>query len=373
MIPYNPANQTTSISLNNAIRVTSSATYATPQQQQNYSPRFVCSTKQLYDAYRVNSADYIKTAKLHGLLYATIPEILPEFTNLTNLDLSNNLLRSLPDTFTQLKHLDELDLSSNLFTQFPPQLFALTSLDHLVLGDNQIIDIPREITKLTNLSILNLDKNQISNLPAEFAQLTSLEQLHISENNFTHFPSQICKLNDLQHLSIKSNQITSIDDKINNLEYLVSFNISNNPIKSLPELKHSDLDILIFTNTGIDPCNSQLLYTDITTFVFGPTLLFICDNNDKYVIKNEVHTERGAFIEYIKCHEHKKWRQSIHKYSSSSTKSTIGTVLTLSLKSDGAPKFAEASFYKLPREILLEIFAWLPFYDDRDIPTESWY
>ena len=57
-----------------------------------------------------------------------------------------------------------------------------------------------------------------------------------------------------------------------------------------------------------------------------------------------------------------KWTKSNHILSCDKTKKIIETILILSLKDSkqATPKYSESFFHQLPKEIILEIFQFLP-------------
>ena len=58
-----------------------------------------------------------------------------------------------------------------------------------------------------------------------------------------------------------------------------------------------------------------------------------------------------------------KWSKRNHQAAFKLTKSIIETILILNLKdASGKPKFSETLFYGLPKEIVFEIFNFLPLY-----------
>lgn len=68
--------------------------------------------------------------------------------------------------------------------EIPKEIFTLTNLTELNLSGNLITEIPQNISQLTNLTSLDLTSNKIQSLPLDsFRCLTNLKYLNL-ENNF---------------------------------------------------------------------------------------------------------------------------------------------------------------------------------------------
>ena len=92
--------------------------------------------------------------------------------SLETLDLSDNILgqsQAMFDTFSTLfsrnANLTNLDLSGNLITSLPSATFATnTNLEHLVLADNLLEQVRLNMSQLVDLKILDLKDNSIKSL-----------------------------------------------------------------------------------------------------------------------------------------------------------------------------------------------------------------
>ena len=109
--------------------------------------------------------------------YHVSPNFFSSAPNLKTLDASNNLLGEVlsQDTaglmFKPLQHLEVLNLSLNKVTVLPKELFSyLNSLKTLILAFNGISEVNTSLARLTNLSFLDLRQNKISSLPLQLLQ-----------------------------------------------------------------------------------------------------------------------------------------------------------------------------------------------------------
>ena len=125
------------------------------------------------------------------------------FSNLTNVILSNNMLSKIPKKIVYLSNLRVLNLNNNLISTIPSYLSELKKLEELYLNKNVIKRIPSLIESLSNLKILELSNNHINEIPIEFGLLKNLEILTIDSNEFIEIPCTLCYLKNLKTLKLE--------------------------------------------------------------------------------------------------------------------------------------------------------------------------
>lgn len=138
----------------------------------------------LEDALKVHP-DSVYRLDLSRKSLQTVPNELLRFSNLEELNLSKNKLKSLPEGFV-FDHLEVLNLSKNRFTEFPTTLCKNKGLKQLFMGKNKISKIPTCISHLTNLVILDLWYNTISEIPDSITELKKLRSLDLRGMNYSH-------------------------------------------------------------------------------------------------------------------------------------------------------------------------------------------
>lgn len=181
-----------------------------------------------------------------------LPKEIEFFSNLKELNISNNALKSLPLEIGTLFNLEKLDLSCNSFEYLPLEIVDLTHLRELNLESNRFRGLRREIGILTNLERLNLANNQLESLPYEMAYLTNLLCLHLDENRLQTIPRAIGGLINLQYLDLNFNRLRTLPSAIGNLPNLETLNVSKNQLESLPrELRK--LSSLTLLNVDYNP------------------------------------------------------------------------------------------------------------------------
>ncbi|GLT92727.1 hypothetical protein SLE2022_105510 [Rubroshorea leprosula] len=171
-----------------------------------------------------------------NLFSGSIPSSFSMLKNLTDLDLSNNILSGQISSihWENLSCLVNLELSNNsLEGIIPLSLFSLPSLKNLYLQRNrffgQIGDFP--VVSSSQLVTLDLSSNRLEgSIPSSFFKLQGLQQLILSSNNFsgTLDLSIIQKLGNLFTLDLSFNHL-SVEDGFGNI------NVTSFP--SLQELR----------------------------------------------------------------------------------------------------------------------------------------
>ncbi len=164
----------------------------------------------------------------------TVPAEIGQLTNLTSLVLSSSQLTTLPAEIGQLTNLTSLVLSRSQLTTLPAEIGQLTNLTSLDLSRSQLTTLPAEIGQLTNLTWLDLNSNQLTTLPAEIGQLTNLTRLDLNSNQLTTLPAEIGQLTNLTSLNLRFNQLTTLPPEIGQLTRLTWFDLWNNKIITLP-------------------------------------------------------------------------------------------------------------------------------------------
>jgi len=177
--------------------------------------QFISSSKETDSLPKqIGNLVYLEELELEGHRYAQIPKEISmlqvlKICNLIgqNNDETNALI--IPDEFWSLSNLKELYLNGNKIKSLSKSIQNLTQLEILSLKENNLKTLPDEIGYLTKLKSLSLFHNNLSSLPSELGQLTQLEHLDISHNNLSNIPSSLCNL--------PNNYNTTIDLRMNSI------------------------------------------------------------------------------------------------------------------------------------------------------------
>jgi len=156
---------------------------------------------------------------------------LTKFTNLTTLNLKQNLFEGLPDLSKDLSKLSKLDLSMNKLKSFDSRLLntAKNSLTSLDLSNNSINAI--DLLNFKNLEYLNLEKNKLKVI--DISQNNKLTTLLLSSNKLTqilYIPTTLIEIN-LSGNDIK--QFKSYDILYKFTSRAKILNLSNNGLSCL--------------------------------------------------------------------------------------------------------------------------------------------
>lgn len=160
---------------------------------------------------------------------------IKHMTNLEQLDVSFNNLKSIHIKDLQLDSLKKLNADVNQITDIS-SISDLHNLKELDLIDNHIEDLSA-LQNLSKLQVLQLGKNNISTI-SSLQQLEALQKLGLSNNNISSiFPLQ--QLKNLQKLDLSYNNISDINlisDLISNGK-LDDINLSDNHVNNVQNLK----------------------------------------------------------------------------------------------------------------------------------------
>jgi RocCOR-like putative regulator of kinase activity/DAPkinase-like Roc (Ras of Complex) protein/Leucine Rich Repeat (LRR) protein len=186
-----------------------------------------------------------------------LPESLGQLTQLQQLNLYDNQLRSVPEWLSQLTQLQRLDLSSNQVRVLPESLGQLTQVQSLDLSFNQLTGLPESLGQLKQLQSLELFHNELTVLPESLSQLTQLEFLSLGANELTRLPDTLGALRSLRILTLTGNRISEIPRSFSKLHNLESMWLDSNELRDLPA-SLAKLRRLRDLRLGNNPLNSEL-------------------------------------------------------------------------------------------------------------------
>ena len=251
----------------------------------------------LEDAQKTTRPDTVKMLAFNQLDLKNVPDIVYQFPNLEELDLSKNALNELPTRLTANiptlkrlsllynaipddsifvtpnKHVQSLNLQGNKLTRVPPSIRHNRRLESLWLGNNNLTSLdtktlrrlrrltdlnlynaglttlPKTIGRLKRVKVLDLYYNKITELPRWIGKMKQLEQLAVAYNELKELPVSLAKLRRLQKLYAHHNRISQLPDNFAKLKNLRVLDIGYNwftvvppVLASLPALEELDLN-----------------------------------------------------------------------------------------------------------------------------------
>ncbi|XP_035509780.1 volume-regulated anion channel subunit LRRC8C [Morone saxatilis] len=217
-------------------------------------PNWMYGLRNLEELYLTGSLspDASKNIVLESLREMKCLKTLSLKSNLTKIpqsivDVSNHLQRLyLHNDGTKLVMLNNLKKMSNLIEleivrcdleRIPHAIFSLTNLQELDLKENNLRSIEEIISfqHLRKLICLKLWYNGIMYIPEHIKKLGSLERLYFSHNKIEILPSHLFLCNKLRYLDVSNNDIRFIPPEIGVLQSLQYFSVTCNKIENLPD------------------------------------------------------------------------------------------------------------------------------------------
>ncbi len=203
---------------------------------------------------KIELFDSLRTLNLSHCALISLPtgvENLP----ITDLNISNNSLRTVPNFLNKIKDLSALDISDNALLYFPhfnnknllflkanniglrtlPNLENLKQMKHLSLSNNHFNEFPTALFQLPNLESLDLRATCIKSIPKDISCLAKLTHLFLCDNPLENFPLEILRLSTLKGLTLSNTRLHKLPSQISKLNLLESLDIGKNHLENLPE------------------------------------------------------------------------------------------------------------------------------------------
>lgn len=152
----------------------------------------------------------------------TIEEIISfqHLKRLTCLKLWHNKIITIPSSISQVRSLEALHLSHNKLESLPPALFTLPKLRHLDLSHNSIPVLPPDVGLLHNLQYLAMNSNKLEVLPKTLFRCTKLKALLLGNNALTVLPESVGQLIQLAQLELRGNCLDRLPVQLGNCRML---------------------------------------------------------------------------------------------------------------------------------------------------------
>lgn len=174
--------------------------------------------------------------ELHNCELERIPHAIFSLTNLQELDLKSNNIRTIEEviSFQHLKRLTCLKLWHNKIITIPPSICQVKNLESLYLSHNKLESLPASLFSLPKLRYLDLSHNSIVVIPTEVGFLQNLQHFAITGNKLEMVPKHLFKCTKLRTLCLGQNCITSLPEKIGQLVQLLHLELKGNCLDRLP-------------------------------------------------------------------------------------------------------------------------------------------
>ena len=174
--------------------------------------------------------------ELHNCELDRIPHAIFSLTNLQELDLKSNNIRTIEEiiSFQHLKRLICLKLWHNKITSIPLSISHVKNLESLYLSHNKLDALPTSLFNLLKLRYLDVSNNTVTIIPPEVGFLQNLQHFAITGNKVEVVPKQLFKCTKLRTLCLGHNCVSILPEKVGQLMQLTHLELKGNCLDCLP-------------------------------------------------------------------------------------------------------------------------------------------
>ena len=183
----------------------------------------------------------------------SLPRGVGNLSLITTIDVSGNRITALPMEIGRLKRLETLNVSNNCLVGLPSTLGSLTSLVSLNAMGNEIESLDG-VCLPGSLRVLGLKDNNLTELPEDFfTGLVHLEQLYLTGNRLVALPDSICDCHSLVKVQASHNALKHLPERLGSLENLELLRVACCEIAAIPD-SLIDAQSLSWLSIAGNPC-----------------------------------------------------------------------------------------------------------------------
>jgi Leucine-rich repeat (LRR) protein len=139
-------------------------------------------------------------------------------TGITNMDISDNQIKTITKEFETLTNLQFLDFSGNEKIEFQADISKSENLEILRLTGCQLTEIPAWVFSCKSLTDLIIGKNPIKEVLPDIGKLVNLKQLTLDETQISDLPNELKKCTKLESIYIKATPLSKNEKRVKELE-----------------------------------------------------------------------------------------------------------------------------------------------------------
>lgn len=123
------------------------------------------------------------------------------------LDLSKQRRSEIPAEILEWTELREVILDRNRLKSIGPELKQLVFLERFAVNSNQLEHFPTVLTQMPHLKTLEMGDNMIDSIPLNIDRIEALESLELWDNVLAYFPASLSDLPNLHRLDLLHNDM----------------------------------------------------------------------------------------------------------------------------------------------------------------------
>jgi len=194
-------------------------------------------SKRLIGFSRSNFASNIATIfqHIHRFTVHTLAQLNSgQYSNITHLTLSENLLKFPLEILSLANTLEVLDLSNNRLSDLPVEFARLKKLKRLFLTNNEFEKVPAILANCPKLEMISFKSNKLHTLDENVLPIQT-RWLILTDNKLSSLPNSIGELFRLQKLALAGNLLRKLPNTMENCKKLELIRLSANQLTSLPD------------------------------------------------------------------------------------------------------------------------------------------
>ncbi|MHB8205943.1 leucine-rich repeat domain-containing protein [Mucilaginibacter sp.] len=151
----------------------------------------------------------LKVLDLSDNNITNIPGWIGSFKNLERLSLAKNKIEIFSNSLLKIKKLTNLDLRANNIIKFE-SLINISELEEIDLSLNKIKSIPDDFRNLINLKTLRIENNSLTMIPPVLFQMSKLQYVYFYKNNIRGFITTSNVHQNLKAIYLNGNPIENL-------------------------------------------------------------------------------------------------------------------------------------------------------------------